>query len=138
MLALRYTFQAPSHLTEQLFKGHVPRLSTPVVALVGEIVRLINSLEGVVSYGIKSQSTFRFRASGVRHSLCRRQRDRQQLYDCLFLPEAAGLAHGASALFEVKDNNGTTCIMASFSASFLTTYETGDGSKVGDTSIVRF
>ncbi|KAK7805731.1 hypothetical protein U0070_010952 [Myodes glareolus] len=47
----------------------------------------------------------------------------------LLLLLAAGLAHGASALFVVKDNNGTACIMANFSASFWTIYETGQGSK---------
>ncbi|XP_028622206.1 lysosome-associated membrane glycoprotein 1 [Grammomys surdaster] len=53
----------------------------------------------------------------------------------LLLLLLAGLAHGASALFEVKDNNGTTCIMASFSASFLTTYETGNGSKISNITL---
>ncbi|KAL1773113.1 lysosome-associated membrane glycoprotein 1 precursor [Sigmodon hispidus] len=42
----------------------------------------------------------------------------------LLLLLATGLAHGASALFVVKDSNGTACIMASFSASFNTFYET--------------
>ncbi|XP_052017990.1 lysosome-associated membrane glycoprotein 1 isoform X2 [Apodemus sylvaticus] len=53
----------------------------------------------------------------------------------LLLLLLAGLAHGASALFEVKDNNGTACIMASFSASFLTTYETGNGSKISNMTL---
>uniref|UniRef100_A0A8C6GKG9 Lysosome-associated membrane glycoprotein 1 n=2 Tax=Mus TaxID=862507 RepID=A0A8C6GKG9_MUSSI len=52
----------------------------------------------------------------------------------LLLLLLAGLAHGASALFEVK-NNGTTCIMASFSASFLTTYETANGSQIVNISL---
>ncbi|KAM7328907.1 hypothetical protein ACRRTK_012999 [Alexandromys fortis] len=47
----------------------------------------------------------------------------------LLLLLLAGLAHGASALFVVKDNNGTACIMANFSASFRTIYETGHGSQ---------
>ncbi|XP_051025910.1 lysosome-associated membrane glycoprotein 1 isoform X2 [Acomys russatus] len=46
----------------------------------------------------------------------------------LLLLLLAGLAHGASA-FEVKDSNGTACIMANFSASFLTIYETAHGSQ---------
>uniref|UniRef100_A0A8C8U6N2 Lysosome-associated membrane glycoprotein 1 n=1 Tax=Peromyscus maniculatus bairdii TaxID=230844 RepID=A0A8C8U6N2_PERMB len=41
----------------------------------------------------------------------------------------AGLAHGASALFVVKDRNGTACIMANFSASFRTVYENEHGSQ---------
>lgn len=53
----------------------------------------------------------------------------------LLLLLLAGLAHGASALFEVKDDNGTTCIMASFSASFLTNYKTGHGSKVSNITL---
>lgn len=48
--------------------------------------------------------------------------------DCFFLLEAAGLAHGTS-VFEVKDSNGTACIMANFSASFLTIYKTAQGSQ---------
>ncbi|XP_036981570.2 lysosome-associated membrane glycoprotein 1 isoform X2 [Artibeus jamaicensis] len=40
-----------------------------------------------------------------------------------------GLMHGASAVFEVKDGNGTACIMANFSAAFLTNYVTNSGSK---------
>nr|KAF6368892.1 lysosomal associated membrane protein 1 [Myotis myotis] len=41
-----------------------------------------------------------------------------------------GLVYGASAVFfEVKDGNGTTCIMANFSADFLTNYNTQSGSK---------
>ncbi|XP_055464403.1 lysosome-associated membrane glycoprotein 1 isoform X1 [Psammomys obesus] len=46
----------------------------------------------------------------------------------LLLVLAAGLAHGASA-FVVEDDNGTACIMANFSASFLITYETEHGSQ---------
>ncbi|XP_021074295.1 lysosome-associated membrane glycoprotein 1 [Mus pahari] len=53
----------------------------------------------------------------------------------LLLLLLAGLAHGASALFEVKDNNGTACIMASFSASFLTTYKTASGFKISNISL---
>lgn len=41
--------------------------------------------------------------------------------------------HGASAVFVVKDGNGTACIMADFSAAFLTSYDTQNGSKVGNT-----
>ncbi|KAK1341925.1 hypothetical protein QTO34_016676 [Cnephaeus nilssonii] len=41
-----------------------------------------------------------------------------------------GLVYGASAVFfEVKDGNGTACIMANFSANFLTNYNTQSGSK---------
>ncbi|EGW13352.1 lysosome-associated membrane glycoprotein 1 [Cricetulus griseus] len=47
----------------------------------------------------------------------------------LLLLRLAGLAHGTSALFVVKDSNGTACTMASFSASFFTIYETGHGSQ---------
>ncbi|KAF5920336.1 hypothetical protein HPG69_009586 [Diceros bicornis minor] len=50
---------------------------------------------------------------------------------CLYLSflELAGLVHGASAVFVVKDGNGTACIMANFSAAFLTSYDTQSGSK---------
>ncbi|XP_007466423.1 PREDICTED: lysosome-associated membrane glycoprotein 1 [Lipotes vexillifer] len=41
----------------------------------------------------------------------------------------AGLVHGASAVFVVKDGDGTACIMADFSAAFLTSYDTKNGSK---------
>lgn len=41
--------------------------------------------------------------------------------------------HGASAVFVVKDGNGTACIMADFSAAFLISYDTQNGSKVGNT-----
>ncbi|XP_054945415.1 lysosome-associated membrane glycoprotein 1 [Physeter macrocephalus] len=41
----------------------------------------------------------------------------------------AGLVRGASAVFVVKDGNGTACIMANFSAAFLTSYDTKNGSK---------
>nr|KAF6368893.1 lysosomal associated membrane protein 1 [Myotis myotis] len=48
----------------------------------------------------------------------------------LLLLLLAGLVYGASAVFfEVKDGNGTTCIMANFSADFLTNYNTQSGSK---------
>ncbi|XP_057563670.1 lysosome-associated membrane glycoprotein 1 [Hippopotamus amphibius kiboko] len=40
-----------------------------------------------------------------------------------------GLVQGASAVFVVRDGNGTACIMASFSAAFLTSYDTKNGSK---------
>ncbi|XP_045422644.1 lysosome-associated membrane glycoprotein 1 [Lemur catta] len=40
-----------------------------------------------------------------------------------------GLLHGASAVFEVKNGNGTACIMADFSAAFLVGYDTQSGSK---------
>ncbi|XP_053772400.1 lysosome-associated membrane glycoprotein 1 isoform X2 [Desmodus rotundus] len=40
-----------------------------------------------------------------------------------------GLVHGTSAVFVVKDGNGTACIMANFSAAFLTSYDTSSGSK---------
>lgn len=53
----------------------------------------------------------------------------------LLLLLLAGLAHGASALFEVKDDNGTACIMASFSASFQTTYKTEHGSEVSNITL---
>lgn len=43
--------------------------------------------------------------------------------------ELAGLLHGASAVFTVKDSNGTACIMANFSAAFLTSYNTKSGSQ---------
>lgn len=56
------------------------------------------------------------------------------VYDGFFFLEAAGLAHGVSALFVVKDSNGTACIMANFSASFRTVYENEQGSQVGDTN----
>ncbi|XP_055282717.1 lysosome-associated membrane glycoprotein 1 isoform X2 [Moschus berezovskii] len=39
----------------------------------------------------------------------------------------AGLVHGASAVFVVKNGNGTACIMANFSAAFLTSYDTRSG-----------
>ncbi|DAA23692.1 lysosome-associated membrane glycoprotein 1 [Bos indicus] len=39
----------------------------------------------------------------------------------------AGLVHGASAVFVVKNGNGTACIMADFSATFLTSYDTRSG-----------
>lgn len=35
--------------------------------------------------------------------------------------------HGASAVFVVKNGNGTACIMADFSATFLTSYDTKSG-----------
>ncbi|KAM6179970.1 lysosome-associated membrane glycoprotein 1 isoform 2-T2 [Erethizon dorsatum] len=47
----------------------------------------------------------------------------------LLLLLLAGLTYGASAVFEVKDSNGTTCIMANFSAAFWTSYETERGSE---------
>ncbi|XP_054421860.1 lysosome-associated membrane glycoprotein 1 isoform X2 [Pteronotus mesoamericanus] len=40
-----------------------------------------------------------------------------------------GLAHGASAVFVVRDDSGTACIMANFSADFLTNYDTKSGPK---------
>ncbi|MXQ89694.1 hypothetical protein E5288_WYG011588 [Bos mutus] len=43
------------------------------------------------------------------------------------LLEVAGLVHGASAVFVVKNGNGTACIMADFSATFLTSYDTRSG-----------
>lgn len=45
--------------------------------------------------------------------------------------ESAGVVHGASAEFVVRDSNGTACIMADFSAAFGTSYETGHGFQVG-------
>lgn len=39
----------------------------------------------------------------------------------------AGLVHGASAVFVVKNGNGTACVMANFSATFLTSYDTRSG-----------
>lgn len=54
---------------------------------------------------------------------------------CTFL-ELAGLVHSASAaMFVVKDGNGTACIMANFSAAFLTSYDTNSGSKVGSLTL---
>ncbi|KAF6084215.1 lysosomal associated membrane protein 1 [Phyllostomus discolor] len=47
----------------------------------------------------------------------------------LLLLLLAGLVHSASAVFVVKDGNGTACIMANFSAAFLTKYDTNSGSK---------
>ncbi|XP_044635598.2 lysosome-associated membrane glycoprotein 1 isoform X1 [Equus asinus] len=47
----------------------------------------------------------------------------------LLLLLLAGLMHGASAVFVVKDGNGTACIMANFSAAFLTNYDTNSGFK---------
>ncbi|XP_036687311.1 lysosome-associated membrane glycoprotein 1 isoform X2 [Balaenoptera musculus] len=46
-----------------------------------------------------------------------------------YLQKQGGLVHGASAVFVVKDGNGTACIMANFSAAFLTSYDTKNGSK---------
>ncbi|KAB0343224.1 hypothetical protein FD754_020150 [Muntiacus muntjak] len=43
------------------------------------------------------------------------------------LLEEAGLVHGASAVFVVKNGNGTACVMADFSATFLTSYDTRSG-----------
>ncbi|KAM5312787.1 lysosome-associated membrane glycoprotein 1 isoform 2-T2 [Glossophaga mutica] len=40
-----------------------------------------------------------------------------------------GLLHSASAVFVVNDSNKTACIMANFSAAFLTNYDTNSGSK---------
>lgn len=40
--------------------------------------------------------------------------------------------HGASAVFVVKNGNGTACIMANFSATFLTSYDTRSGPQVGE------
>lgn len=40
--------------------------------------------------------------------------------------------HGASAVFVVKNGNGTACIMADFSATFLTSYDTKSGPQVGE------
>ncbi|KAM9674505.1 lysosome-associated membrane glycoprotein 1 [Dama dama] len=39
----------------------------------------------------------------------------------------AGLLHGTSAVFVVKNGNGTACVMANFSAAFLTIYDTRSG-----------
>ncbi|XP_036313227.1 lysosome-associated membrane glycoprotein 1 isoform X1 [Pipistrellus kuhlii] len=48
----------------------------------------------------------------------------------LLLLLLAGLVYGTSAVFlEVKDGNGTACIMANFSAEFVTNYDTQSGSK---------
>ncbi|XP_007940574.1 lysosome-associated membrane glycoprotein 1 [Orycteropus afer afer] len=47
----------------------------------------------------------------------------------LLLLLLAGLMHGASSLFVVKNSNGTACIMANFSATFLVNYDTKSGSK---------
>lgn len=40
--------------------------------------------------------------------------------------------HGASAVFVVKNGNGTACVMADFSATFLTSYDTRRGPQVGE------
>ena len=40
--------------------------------------------------------------------------------------------HSASAVLVVKDGNGTACIMADFSATFLTSYDTRSGPQVGE------
>ncbi|EHB01169.1 Lysosome-associated membrane glycoprotein 1 [Heterocephalus glaber] len=45
----------------------------------------------------------------------------------LLLLGLLSLTCGASAVFEVKDGNGTMCIKANFSAAFQTSYETGNG-----------
>ncbi|KAM5147713.1 lysosome-associated membrane glycoprotein 1 isoform 1-T1 [Callospermophilus lateralis] len=47
----------------------------------------------------------------------------------LLLLLLAGVVHGASAMFVVKDGNGTACIMANFSAAFRMSYETVHGSQ---------
>ncbi|XP_023593202.1 lysosome-associated membrane glycoprotein 1 isoform X1 [Trichechus manatus latirostris] len=47
----------------------------------------------------------------------------------LLLLLLAGLMHGASSVFVVKNGNGTACIMADFSATFLMNYDTKSGSK---------
>ncbi|XP_036760691.2 lysosome-associated membrane glycoprotein 1 isoform X2 [Manis pentadactyla] len=39
------------------------------------------------------------------------------------------LVHGALAVFVVRDGNGTACVMANFSAAFLTSYGTRSGPK---------
>uniref|UniRef100_A0A8C3W922 Lysosome-associated membrane glycoprotein 1 n=1 Tax=Catagonus wagneri TaxID=51154 RepID=A0A8C3W922_9CETA len=41
----------------------------------------------------------------------------------------AGLVHSASAVFTVKDGNGTACIMADFSAAFEISYDSRSGTK---------
>ncbi|VFV40706.1 lysosome-associated membrane glycoprotein 1 [Lynx pardinus] len=45
----------------------------------------------------------------------------------LFLLLLAGLLHGTAATFVVTDGNGTACIMANFSAAFVTIYDTRNG-----------
>ncbi|XP_048197022.1 lysosome-associated membrane glycoprotein 1 isoform X2 [Perognathus longimembris pacificus] len=55
--------------------------------------------------------------------------DRARRPPPLLLLLLLGLAHGASAVFVVKDSNGTACIMANFSAHFWTSYETELGSQ---------
>uniref|UniRef100_A0A8C2UWY4 Lysosome-associated membrane glycoprotein 1 n=1 Tax=Chinchilla lanigera TaxID=34839 RepID=A0A8C2UWY4_CHILA len=47
----------------------------------------------------------------------------------LLLLLLVGLTCGAAAVFEVRDSNGTACIMASFSAAFETSYESEPGPK---------
>ncbi|XP_066092927.1 lysosome-associated membrane glycoprotein 1 isoform X1 [Saccopteryx bilineata] len=47
----------------------------------------------------------------------------------LLLLLLAGLMHCASAVFVVQDGTGTACIMANFSAAFLTNYNTKSGPK---------
>lgn len=41
----------------------------------------------------------------------------------------AALVHGALAVFVVRDGNGTACVMANFSAAFLTSYGARSGPK---------
>ncbi|XP_077014851.1 lysosome-associated membrane glycoprotein 1 isoform X2 [Tamandua tetradactyla] len=48
---------------------------------------------------------------------------------CIFRAGESCLMHGASSVFVVKNDNGTACIMADFSAAFLMTYDTKSGSK---------
>ncbi|XP_008052775.1 lysosome-associated membrane glycoprotein 1 [Carlito syrichta] len=40
-----------------------------------------------------------------------------------------GLVHGASTVFVVKNSNGTACVMAEFSATFMLSYDTKSGSQ---------
>ncbi|XP_074234693.1 lysosome-associated membrane glycoprotein 1 [Camelus bactrianus] len=47
----------------------------------------------------------------------------------LLLLLLAGLVHGTSSVFVVRDSNGTACVMANFSAAFSTVYDTAGGPK---------
>lgn len=40
-------------------------------------------------------------------------------------------------MFVVRDGNGTACVMANFSAAFLTSYGARSGPKVGGARVLR-
>ncbi|XP_010829840.1 PREDICTED: LOW QUALITY PROTEIN: lysosome-associated membrane glycoprotein 1 [Bison bison bison] len=65
---------------------------------------------------------------GVQGPVLQKHRDTsKKSHGGFSLWESAGLVHGASAVFVVKNGNGTACIMADFSATFLTSYDTRSG-----------